>query len=320
MSFDHIPGNQKVKTYLTRMLNKGRLGQAYLFAGPEGVGKSAFAEAFASMITPSTPDIHPFCPEGKLAMHSIEAMRQLSEQVSLKPYSGEHQVFIIYDADRMPGTSANALLKTFEEPSPGSVIILVSSCPEHILPTVLSRCMKVHFQHSGDVKEQEESPLVQQLMQLLITAPHEGTYPALVQQAKAISDALDTYKEETRKQIKEEQLKKLPKDSLTPALRHALEKEADGVVSLQFYAQVEQLLTIILSWYRDLTLLATGGDTRLLMNKNYQSFLEESLSRFSKRGIPSLFEIEKELSDSKMKVMRQIPFSFCLESFFIKFL
>ena len=89
---------------------------------------------------------------------SLSLGREMCEKVYMAPFEAKWKIFIIEDAERMLPTSANALLKTFEEPAPNSVIILISDHPERLLPTVLSRCRKVHFQgetplNKGEIDE-----------------------------------------------------------------------------------------------------------------------------------------------------------------------
>jgi DNA polymerase-3 subunit delta' len=124
-AFDDIIGNDQIKNYLAGMVEKRMIAQSLLFAGPDGIGKSLFAQSFAKLIVgaknPSHPDIYHYHTEGKIGMHSIQSMRQFSEEVYLGPYEAKKKVFIIHDAHRMLTYSANALLKTFEEPAPKQV-------------------------------------------------------------------------------------------------------------------------------------------------------------------------------------------------------
>ena len=136
--FEDIVGNDQIKEYLKRMVEQRAVANSLLFAGPEGIGKSLFAHALAKMLlgSDSHPDLHVYRPEGKIGMHSIDSMRQFSEDVYLAPFQGQWKVFIIHDAERMLTYSANALLKTFEEPAKDALIILLSSAPAALLPTI----------------------------------------------------------------------------------------------------------------------------------------------------------------------------------------
>ena len=144
-------GNSDIQNYLSVMVNKKAIAHALLFSGPAGVGKGLFANWFAEKILGSTPhpDLFHLHPEGKLALHNIDALRAFSDQVYLAPYEAEKKVFILHDAERMQPAAANALLKTLEEPAPSAVIILTSSHPERMLPTIRSRCRQFPFQRVG---------------------------------------------------------------------------------------------------------------------------------------------------------------------------
>lgn len=153
--FNHILGNDPVKRYLQRALEQNTLPNTLLFSGPHGVGKSLFAKALArkllnaegSRIEKQThPDFHPLFPEGKSALYSIETLRAMIHEVHSAPFEAPKKVFVLHDAERMLATSSNAILKTLEEPNLDTTIILMTSYPRQILPTIYSRCTKVPFQ------------------------------------------------------------------------------------------------------------------------------------------------------------------------------
>lgn len=165
--FEKILGNDHIKAFLENMLTSGRIGNSFLFSGPDGVGKGLFAHEFAKRLIASNtsnsrildkidhgnhPDIKHYRPEGKIGVHSIDAMRRFNEEVYLRPYEADWKVFIVHDAERMLSYSANALLKTFEEPAEDSVIILLSSAKHQLIPTILSRCKTLHFHRVGEME------------------------------------------------------------------------------------------------------------------------------------------------------------------------
>ena len=121
-----LPGHPRVKKLLTKLLYSPP--SALLFGGPRGVGKARFARTFAQALlsqgedlSPQSQPLHHFdlrqlYPEGKMYMHSMEAIKELVEQVLLPPFKSRRKVFIIHEADRMLPHASNALLKTLEEP------------------------------------------------------------------------------------------------------------------------------------------------------------------------------------------------------------
>src|SRR6185295_10941054 len=75
----------------------------------------------------------------------VDQMRQIEREANFRPYEGKARVFLIEDADKLNAPSANALLKVLEEPPDTSHIILLTSRPAMLLPTILSRCQMIRF-------------------------------------------------------------------------------------------------------------------------------------------------------------------------------
>jgi DNA polymerase III subunit delta' len=135
---------------------------AYLFRGPRGAGKRAAARAFAAEVLASAaedpddarrralldPSPHPdlvwLVPRG--AQHLVEEVRERVIRASAyRPFEGGKRVFVVEAAEAMRDESQNALLKTLEEPPEFVHLILLSSEPEALLETVVSRCQPVDF-------------------------------------------------------------------------------------------------------------------------------------------------------------------------------
>ncbi|MBI3952550.1 MAG: AAA family ATPase [Candidatus Doudnabacteria bacterium] len=154
-----ILGHQKQTEFLTKAIQSGRIAHAYIFAGPAGVGKKTVAQKFAEFLI-GTIKNNPDCIEivGREGIR-IEAIRDLAYKLSLKPYSASYKVAVIDDAENMTTEASNALLKVFEEPKPGTVIILITSNPQKLLSTITSRAQKVTF---GLVLEEEYKTFLEQ--------------------------------------------------------------------------------------------------------------------------------------------------------------
>src|SRR5207248_414743 len=91
------------------------------------------------------PDISWIRLESKSRVITIEQMRDLMQTVHLKPTVAAFKFGMIVAADRLNVQAANAFLKTLEEPPPNSVLVLLSSEPQRILETILSRCLRLTF-------------------------------------------------------------------------------------------------------------------------------------------------------------------------------
>jgi DNA polymerase-3 subunit delta' len=165
MSFDKVLGQEHAEAMLRSARSGGRLGQSYLFSGPDGVGKTLYARTFAATVLCSAPDERPCgrcgdChmvlsdrhpdytliePLGAARAITIAQVRDLIGYLALRPVQAEHRVAVLRDADRMREEAANAILKTLEEPPGFAMLILTSSHPRNLLPTIRSRCQEVRF-------------------------------------------------------------------------------------------------------------------------------------------------------------------------------
>lgn len=347
--FETILGNDPIKKSLSHMLAKKAIANSLLFAGPEGIGKGLFATEFAEALLGSKhhPDLHIYRPEGKMGMHSIQSMRQFSEQVYLAPFQGPWKVFIIHDAERMLPTSSNALLKTFEEPSPMSVIILLSSKPAALIPTILSRCRVLYF-HSLQEEEiahhlktvyklgEDEAKRIAFLSQgslgQAIRLLGEGSdksremvleilakgkfsqYKQLTESLEAICEKVELAK----KQIEEEVRKELYKGSiedLPTAQKESLQKEIEGAISMRLHHEAQTLFEVILGWYRDMELLFVKGNRNYLMHRDFEEEMEQALQRGE---MYPLEDVLQAIADANLSLERSTGLNLVLENLFLK--
>lgn len=172
-----IIGHDNVVEHFRRMLAAGRMASTYLFVGPPGIGKRRFAmelahallctedkeellspcgrcdscRAFASGNHPDL-DVTGLRPDkAELAISQFvgfdDELKQegLCHRIALKPFFGRRRIAIINDADHFNQSSANALLKTLEEPPPSALLILIGTSPSRQLPTIRSRSQVVWF-------------------------------------------------------------------------------------------------------------------------------------------------------------------------------
>jgi len=199
--FHDITGQDRAIALLKAALGNNKVHHAYLFTGPEGVGKSLVARAFAaSLCCPDLgcgecdscrrfmakrfhPDIHDLtCAEGKRTI-GVESVREMESLLSLSAAGGVAKVLIIDPADRMTPAAENALLKTLEEPPPSTYLLLVTSRPWSLVSTVRSRCQRVRF-----------SPLASETVERILsgTRPEEEKQirPAASQSQGSVAKAL----------------------------------------------------------------------------------------------------------------------------------
>lgn len=166
---------------LKAALRTRHVPHAWLFAGPEGVGKELAAVGLAQALTcpekpfegcgacecctrvakRSHPDVTWVMPEDELVLRGwagrsdfaqapsrdirVEQIRRLQERLAFRPLEAPHKVVLIVTAHAMNSAAQNALLKTLEEPPANTFLVLVSSAPFKLLPTIRSRCAQARF-------------------------------------------------------------------------------------------------------------------------------------------------------------------------------
>jgi DNA polymerase-3 subunit delta' len=155
-----------VVAQLRRAVKGGRVPHAYLFTGPPRAGKHTTAIALAAALNCEVapgegcgtcdacarifagihPDVQTLEREGAAQIVPIETIRtRVLAQLGLPPHEGLVRVFLIEEATALQGASANALLKTLEEPPARTMFIIGTTAPEQLLPTIRSRCQRVSF-------------------------------------------------------------------------------------------------------------------------------------------------------------------------------
>ena len=165
-----------METILARQIARDRPSHAYLFLGPPGSGKSTAARLLARALNcdqqpaarqesgawrlvpcgecescrriaaDTHPEVMEVRPQSKTGQNiSVEQSREIRRNAALRPKLGRNRVYIIPQAEAFNDESANALLKTLEEPSPFITLILCAPSPSQVLPTIRSRCQVLRF-------------------------------------------------------------------------------------------------------------------------------------------------------------------------------
>lgn len=171
MRFSDIYGLERVIERLSSALKSGRIGHAYLFEGIRGVGKMTTAQAFAAALVceagtggdscgichacsmcgaGSHPDVRIvenslYGVEKKSDILAVETIRAMKKEIYLKPYIADRKIYILPNADTMTEQAQNSLLKVLEEPPSYCTLILLCENAGALLPTVMSRVVKLTF-------------------------------------------------------------------------------------------------------------------------------------------------------------------------------
>jgi DNA polymerase-3 subunit delta' len=303
MSFKDIYGHEKQIRLLKSATLRNRLSHAYLFSGKEGIGKRTIAEVFAKalncefrqsfkqevMISADdfdSCDRCSSCIKANRHRHSdivsikadgqfikIKEIREIQEQMTFAPIEGGKRIFIVPDADKMNHISANALLKTLEEPSRSNILILITSSPQELPVTIVSRCQTVRFNPlTNDVVA---SFLKRQLSMddeksLFIASSAGGSI------GKALAISEDSYLT-----IRDEILRIMLMDREKEPL-----KFLERVSSLGRYKDdLADTLNILLSGYRDALVYRETEDEKRLVNQQCADMIKSVACKVSVREI-----------------------------------
>ena len=259
-----IIGHQQIIEQLQRTVTSGRIAGAYLFVGPTGVGKETVARYFAQLIfcqqaaqppvvcgtclacrktdSGNHPDLQFIRPEGSLL--KIGQIRELQRHVIYQPLEASRKIYILTDVDRMNPEAENCLLKTLEEPPASSVLILLTSNVQALLPTTRSRCQILQF-HPMPTQE-----LATILEDRFSVAPEQATTLAIAADG-ALGKAL------TQLEKGDPRTEEVP-EILRETDRLAAFRLAEG------FKDNPETLGELVTWYRDLLFLQQGAPSELI--------------------------------------------------------
>lgn len=289
MAFKDILGNSRVKKILRKALQKNKVPNSMFFCGPRGIGKRDMALVLAKAMNcerkkddacevctsckainaGNFPDVIEISPEKDVIV--IDQMRMLRKIANLKPMMGKRRVFVVVDADKMKEEAANSLLKILEEPPLFSYIILVANNPFLIMSTIKSRCQVLNF---TPVSKED-------IGKILVEKGYEENKARIISLLVhgSLKQALSLEWEEVQ-------------DKRTKAWQLFLSLLRKGKVALflRDYATSqraiirddwEQILEMLSSFCRDSILIKEKGDSRLLMNPDYEEEIRKAETMMS---------------------------------------
>ncbi len=307
MNWKDIYGRQQILSVLRAAVASGNVAHAYLFCGPEGIGKKTLAKALSVALvcqrsleeacgncpdcnkskTLSHPDIHWIMPEANKSL-KISQTRELKRAAYFKPHQARYQVFIVERAETLTAEAANSLLVLLEEPPPLSVFILLASSPKALLPTVVSRCQLFQLPRLDTASLTSILNAVDRQLSL-------AELKRILQGAEGIPGRALLLAREDRQQSSAEAVKLLVQllaNEPIIALADKLAADENLLLSL------EALLAVL----RDIMLLKSAGNSRLTMSTGDGVSLAPLLAKLSLFNCMAATEVvlklEKDLQSS----------------------
>jgi DNA polymerase-3 subunit delta' len=260
--------------YLSLAHERGRLGHAYLISGPPGSGKRGLASDLSNLLSGTKssdvfasppPGVYLAEPESKSRRIVIDQVRTLEHALQMRSTNGHRKIAIITDADRLQPQAANAFLKTLEEPPNDSLLLLLSSMPEVLPDTILSRCIAVPLAAS---EKAEASPEENELVELLGAAASREVQG--IQPAYQLARGFHRLLAQLREAIQEENAAALKRDearyrnTTDGAWLDEREDFYKALTESQYVRQRSRLVEILFLWWSDVLRANTGVARREL--------------------------------------------------------
>jgi DNA polymerase III subunit delta' len=323
MSWKTLIGNDRVKAALKTALSEHRLAHSFIFSGPDGVGKRQFALTLAKAtncgrIDADSCDQCSTChkidagdhidvrivnPDG--AFIRIAQIRQLVGEANYRPFESRKRVFIIDPADAVNEQSANALLKTLEEPPETSLLILLTGRFQALLPTIRSRC-QIHTFTPLKIEE------VESFLRARYNRPEAET--RLIARlsggriGRALEIDLSAYQEQRREMI--ELVKLLSAGENRARLIRAAEHLGRKLSREDFERRLDVLNLVL----RDMFRLIAEGDSAELTNIDMEATLRPLAREWS---LERIGQITARLETLRRNLQQNIHRQIALEEIFL---
>ncbi len=318
-NFKDIYGQKQIVDHFQNALESGKISHAYIINGERSSGKEFIAKIFAMALQCEKEGIEPCneCHSCKQALSGnhpdiikvthekpatvgVEDIRNgVNNDVVIKPYSSKWKIYIINEAEKMTVQAQNALLKTLEEPPAYAVILLLTSNPEALLPTIQSRCVVLNMKPVSDdiIKNYLMKELhIPDYKADVCTAFARGNLGKA--KALAASEEFDNIKTEAVS------LLKYIRDMEITDIMSAIKKINDYKIDINDY------LDILSVWYRDVLLFKATNDVNHLIFKDEIQYIKKVSNQSAYEGIEIILDA---LEKAKARLRANVNFELTME-------
>lgn len=298
--FTTLLGTELPKKLLQKMWHSGQLPQTLLFSGPALIGKRSLAYALSKIINCESgeaaerrcecrscrlisrgghPDLFLLAPKGATQTIQIDQLREIQDICNSAPIEGRRKIVIIVDAERLNPSAANSALKILEEPPSYLLIILLTTQPHQLLPTVKSRCTQINL---ISVREQEIESWLKKNLDISETAARLAAAFSAGIPGLALELARRNYL--GRRDLLLRELDFLLNNGF-PALFSVADE-----LTKRF--SPKEIIDLLLSWVRDILIAKFIPQSQVLINKDAIGDIQRLTEQYSET---SLFEAMREL-------------------------
>jgi DNA polymerase III subunit delta' len=300
--FTDVIGHSEIIDRLKNIIKSGRIANAYIFAGPSNIGKEFVAINFAKALNckeangdccdkcvscrrindGNHTDVRLIKPDG--AKLKIEQMRFLKRQGTYKALESQYKIYIIVDAEKMTPEASNSILKTLEEPSDGTIFILLTHVYNALLPTIRSRCQLLRFSLVP------QKVLLERLMNHPGMTESKAKWLTIQSQGRP-GKALKMAGENTNSN----------KDEMSWVMAVLSQRDKSRLLNVfkkaEEMSKLDDAIDIVISWYRDMLLVKQGCSEELLIHSNEKQKIEQLAQSYSGTDIEKLIDLALNLKN-----------------------
>lgn len=323
LGFNNIIGHEEIIRHLKNAMRSGKVSHSYVFTGEPGSGKKLLATTFAITLQCEAGGTEPCqkCESCKKALGknhpdiimvshakpgviTIDEIRsQVVGDVGIRPYFSPHKIYIIPEADLMTTEAQNALLKTIEEPPEYAVIMLLTSNAGALLPTILSRCVRL------DLKVVDDVLVKKYLMEHLHIPDYQADIDASFAQGN-IGRAVEAATSEEFSRLTQNALKLLKYSD-----KMEVYDLAEEIKNLSAEKQnINDYLDIFQFWFRDVLMFKATREIDNLVFKQEINYIREQASERSYENIEKILEA---IASTKVRLRANVNFELALELLFL---
>ncbi|MCR5116833.1 MAG: DNA polymerase III subunit delta [Lachnospiraceae bacterium] len=321
--FNDIVGQEAIKKHLSAAAEQDKISHAYIICGERYSGKEFIAKIFAASLLCSSSENKPCgeCPDcikafsgnhtdiikvthDKPGVIGVDDIReQINGTVQIKPFGGKRKIYIMNEAEKMNPQAQNALLKTLEEPPEYTVIILLTSNLEELLPTIRSRAVVLNMR---PVKDKEVKKFLMENVGIpdykadICVAYARGN----VGKAKLLAnnEEFDNIRDDAM------HLMKYVKEMEIPELMSAVKK------AMEYKLEINDYLDILTVWYRDVLMFKATTDANNLIFRDEIQYIRKVADLSSYENIQDVIDA---LDKAKKRLLANVNFELTMELLFL---
>ncbi|MDY5212731.1 DNA polymerase III subunit [Intestinibacter sp.] len=300
MYFEKIKGQNFAKKYLSNSIKSNMISHAYMFEGPNGVGKNTMARELAAILLEmenlfNSPDYIEIKPDGNSI--KIAQIRKLQSDILVKPYKS-YKIYVIDEAQKMTVEAQNALLKTLEEPPKYAIIILITDNKESLLDTIKSRCEIIKF---------TPIPMREVANYLTMSGVDEKRASLLANFSRGSMKKAIELSESEDFHLMREEVQKYVETFLGGNLIEIMDIQS----SIEKYKdQITNVLDLMINYFRDIMMVKENVDNSMIINLDRLVFIKNMSNKTTYSQLSKIIDI---IEETKNKLRSNCNFNISIQ-------